>query len=539
MAGAQVGYTTRAESMGADATLNTALSAFTDCIGYTCLHTLAVKVSDKFRQLALLSEQHFLPMPVRGLPSGKETGKFISIDVGGSNLRVGFVELFGESGVDGGDGPSRERVRKAHERSWPIEEHLKVDKAEDLFAWIGACIADVIRSGYAELSAAEKQELLIGITFSFPMTQTLLGEATLLPMGKGFAITSNLNLGKMLLDGYQRQCGAAKANVVNVAKSSASLEASYKLPKLKLVAIANDTISTFISVAYAVKARPNSRTAMGLIAGTGTNAAVPLKLDYFSPSKTAHSRASFIGNSAEADAIVTNTEWSVRPTGDPLFELDIPTKWDKQLDEHLPPNFRGFQPFEYMTAGRYLGEIVRLVLHDFVSRGNGMDNIPPSLATQNSISTASVAAAALESDMVSLAEPFAKFPTSLKAIVQPISKAVMDRSAALMAAYVVGLLALAGDITLQDLNDKLAKRNMDEDFVKEELVIAYTGGLISSNPGYRESCEYWMNELIRKSSWKNQGKQIVLKEAADGGVIGAAVLAGTAMSLMGSRTELT
>ncbi|KAL9080766.1 MAG: hypothetical protein Q9157_000553 [Trypethelium eluteriae] len=523
--------------MGADATLDTALSAFTDCIKYTCLHTLAVKVSDKFRQLALSSEQHFLPMPVRGLPSGEETGKFISIDVGGTNLRVGFVELFGKDGLDGGDGPSRELIRKAHERSWPIEDHLKVDKAEDLFAWIGACITDVIRSGYAELSAAEKEELFIGITFSFPMTQTLLGEATLLPMGKGFAITSNLNLGKMLLAGYQRQCDAAEANVVNMAKSSASLEASYKLPKLKLVAIANDTISTFISVAYAVKARPNSRTAMGLIAGTGTNAAIPLRLDYFSSSKTAHSRTSFIGDSAEADAIVTNTEWSVHPTGDPLFELDIPTKWDKQLDEHLPPNFRGFQPFEYMTAGRYLGEIVRLVLHDIVSHGNGMDKILPLLITQNSISTASVAAAAaLDSDVNSLAEPFAKFPTALKAIVQPISKAVMDRSAALMAAYVVGLLALAGDITLQGLNDELAKRNKDEDFVEEELVVAYTGGLISSNPGYRQSCEYWMNELIRNSSWRNQGKQIVLKEALDGGVIGAAVLAGTAMR---SRAELT
>jgi len=44
--------------------------------------------------------EHFLVTPVTPLPKGKEKGKFLSIDVGGTNLRVGFVELIGEP--DGG-----------------------------------------------------------------------------------------------------------------------------------------------------------------------------------------------------------------------------------------------------------------------------------------------------------------------------------------------------------------------------------------------------------------------------------------------------
>jgi len=44
--------------------------------------------------------ENFLVTPVTALPTGKEKGKFLSIDVGGTNLRVGFVELIGEP--DGG-----------------------------------------------------------------------------------------------------------------------------------------------------------------------------------------------------------------------------------------------------------------------------------------------------------------------------------------------------------------------------------------------------------------------------------------------------
>ncbi|KAI9668061.1 MAG: hypothetical protein M1821_000881 [Bathelium mastoideum] len=533
----------------ADLTLDGTLSAFTDCIQFSSLHSLAVKASHKFRELAQCSEQHFLPMPVRGLPSGKETGKCICIDVGGTNLRVGFVELLGEQGSKGEAQPTQdkeksrgnpERFRKAHEKSWPIEDHLKMDKAEDLFAWIGACIAEVIRNGYEELSADEKEELILGITFSFPMTQVRLEEATLLPMGKGFAITSNLNLGRMLLAGYQRQCDISEVSGIHSGDPSETRSpnssASFSLPRLKLTAIANDTIATFISVAYTVTAQPNSRTVMGLIAGTGSNAAIPLKLNRFPNSKIVHSNVKHIGNLSTTDQVVTNTEWSVRPTDEPLSDLGIPTKWDRQLDEQLPSGVQGFQPFEYMTAGRYLGEIVRLVLYDLASSSTSIDTVPHFLTLRNSISTAAVALAAAQRNLAVFANPFAQLPSRLKYMVQPICQAVMDRSAALTAAYVTGLLALAGDVSLGDVGDELAEEAGGDLEDQEDLVIAYTGSLMSSNPEYCRSCEFWINEIAKKSSSKNCGKKVVLKEALDGGIFGAAVLAGTAAA---TDTRLT
>ena len=148
------------------------------------LHTLAYQFSTVYKELARQSDEQFLPTPVTNLPTGQEIGQFLAIDVGGTNLRVAFIELLGEA-ADGPD-PSthateksretikkaqRPRVRRMLEKAWPIGEHLKMDKAEDLFSWIGDCIAEVVSDRLS--SDAYKmdlpEELIMGITFSFPM----------------------------------------------------------------------------------------------------------------------------------------------------------------------------------------------------------------------------------------------------------------------------------------------------------------------------------------------------------------------------------
>lgn len=65
----------------------------------------------------------------------------------------------------------RPRVRRTLEKAWPIGEHLKIDKTEDLFAWIGDCIAEVVGDYLSNDSGGTPMpvELDLGITFSFPM----------------------------------------------------------------------------------------------------------------------------------------------------------------------------------------------------------------------------------------------------------------------------------------------------------------------------------------------------------------------------------
>ena len=147
------------------------------------LHSLAYQFSKTYKDLAQQSDEQFLPTPVTRLPTGQETGRYLAIDVGGTNLRVAFIDLLGEaadsdSSADGHErsratirNAQRQRFRRTLEKAWPIGEHLKMDKAEDLFAWIGDCIAEVVADSLTSDAARGiiPDELEMGITFSFPM----------------------------------------------------------------------------------------------------------------------------------------------------------------------------------------------------------------------------------------------------------------------------------------------------------------------------------------------------------------------------------
>ncbi|CBX93925.1 hypothetical protein IAQ61_003796 [Plenodomus lingam] len=519
-----------------------AVKALTGFINTKDLLHLAHRFSATYSDLARTSTEHFLVTPVTALPTGKEKGKFLSIDVGGTNLRVGFIELVGERPERRREEPERsstvgddvfQSTRRSHDRNWPIGDHLKMDQAEDLFRWIGDCIAQVIREALDEETATPGavstlgHELQLGITFSFPMAQTRLSEATLLPMGKGFAITSNLNLGKMLLDGYTRHCASSTTS-----NGSSAIHAP--LPRIRVAAITNDTVATFASMAYAVKATPNSRVAMGLIVGTGTNATVPMKLSNLHPAKRKD-----LSNPDAVETVVINTEWTIRGTDKPLNDLNIKTKWDAILDANS--DAPGFQPFEYMTSGRYLGEIVRLVLLDVIDLEEG-EQIPPSLRQKNALPTRFLSeVVARKGGRFVQAELEERYQATTPAddpffwtverveLIRDIAEAVQQRSSALIAAACVGLLHCVGDIDIQDpatWEPRSNGKHTNEKQETEELVIAYAGGTISQYPKWLMTCQQWIDTLVEAASPANASKRATLKEARDGGIIGAGVLAG-------------
>ena len=151
------------------------------------VYCLACRFAKTYKHLALHSTEQFLPTPITALPTGQEKGKFLSIDVGGTNLRVGFIELLGDDAdrdhvsLSSEHEPKQQytpdkahvaRIRRTFEKAWPIGEHLKIDNAEDLFNWIGDCIAEVVGDSVATAllrREAVPYELPMGITFSFPM----------------------------------------------------------------------------------------------------------------------------------------------------------------------------------------------------------------------------------------------------------------------------------------------------------------------------------------------------------------------------------
>ncbi|KAJ5893721.1 hypothetical protein N7495_005412 [Penicillium taxi] len=559
------------------------------CLDEGVLYTLARRFSSTYHHLALTSDQQFLPTPVTQLPTGQETGRYLAIDVGGSNLRVAFIELLGEldSDVPSTDAldrsrdtirkAQRQRVKRTLERAWPIQEHLKKDKAEDLFAWIGDCIAEVVAESLTS-DATKKDippELDMGITFSFPIMQESLAEATLMPMGKGFAITSNLDLRNILLHGYEKHTRRPDDEDEPTTKR----RKLFALPKLKIQAITNDAVATLASLAYSVKSLPNSRVAMGIIVGTGCNATIPMKLTDLHESKAKSV------NSMDPGAVETivNTEWTISGAAPPLSELNIITIWDVELDRACARP--GFQPFEYMIGGRYIGELIRLILYDYLTKISGLSKrtLPANIIQEYALTTTyisdNVARARSDQDLAEDLNQSLRSPESsdwqwdarTAGAFRRIARTVQRRSAGLIAAAVIGLLACCHEIELKEDSKSTTPENATspqsngetpvesataavpaaasllapsgnnfrglvvpvlqpspEDWQSgpEELVVAYTGGIIQHYPQFKEMCQQHIDRLIMRTGPQRGGKSVFLREASDGGVIGAGVLVG-------------
>ncbi|KAL1879538.1 hypothetical protein Plec18167_003995 [Paecilomyces lecythidis] len=395
----------------------------------------------------------------------------------------------------------------------------------------------------------------MAISFCFPTKQTLVNEAILMPTGKGFMIKTSLNLHQSLLDGYERH---KTRHDSDLDETSAKRQKRYRLPKLRITVMTNDSISTLASLAYSIRALPNTRVVMGLIVGAGCNAAVPMKLADLQELKTRHIRE----QEPEAEKTIVSTEWTLRGASGPLQELGILTKWDSEVDAHS--SRPGFQPLECMVGGRFIGELVRTICFDWF-HGSLLvprSSLPTKLVERYSLTTdfLSLVVASSHSDEQLAQELSQKLPaphssewkwTPEYAVhMRCIAAAVQDRSAALVAAATVGLLACTGEIRLRnteseegittnDSNNAENSLNQEHRLVfggssatgwqngPEELVVAVSGGVMQHYPYYKETIQRYIDRLIINSGPQSEGKSIFLREASDGGIIGVGVLAGT------------
>ncbi|KAA8893565.1 hypothetical protein FN846DRAFT_514530 [Sphaerosporella brunnea] len=424
------------------------------------LPQIAKDFEHAFHHVAQHSSAEFLSTPVTALPSGRECGKFLAMDLGGSNLRVAVVEL---------DGATETKVHVVVQGNWEVPARLKRGAAEELFAWVAERIADILSDCVSLLNAADREILFergveLGVCFSFPMEQSSHTSALLMPMGKGFTFRTTNNLTALLEAGYSQLPS---------------------LPPLRIVSITNDSVATLLSAAYF---HP-TLAAAGIIAGTGTNSAClcpPCKLS-----------ASKQPSSPSHKSILINTEWSINGTLPPLAKFRTP--WDLALD--VANEKPGFQPLEEMLGGRYLGEIVRLVLCTLFS---DLCEVPEWLTTPYALSTklcSEIEGATSDEAARELLAPDLDFWLLPRArTFRAVAEAVSTRAAGLLAAATVGVLAV---------NDELRR---------ERIVVGCTGTVLERYYGFRERCQRFLDTLV------GEGK-VRLVEVRDGGIVGAAVLA--------------
>ena len=378
-----------------------------------------------------------------------------------------------------------------------------------------------------------------------------------MPMGKGFTITENLDLGSTLLQGYDRH--TRKQTSDDEGSPRAKRRRLGTLPRLRIAAITNDTIATLCSLAYSVKSLPNSRVAAGLIVGTGCNATIPLKFNALGQAKSEKIRSKV----PDAHETVVNTEITIAGACGPL--KDITTKWDETLDKSTARP--GFQPLEYMTGGRYIGELVRIIFFDYMTNAHKPPiptaSLPAMIVHNYSLTTtfvsAIVARARTDTELARDLKHRMPAPESSNwswtphsaGALRKVAQMVQVRSAGLIAAATAGLLASVGEIGLsapasllesEDTKSGASDGKMEgvadqltrEDTGKtnswssgpEELVIAYTGGIIQHYPNFKEHCQRFIDKLVMRSGPQSGGKSVYLRESRDGGIIGAGVLAG-------------
>ncbi|KAG9510747.1 Hexokinase-1, partial [Fragariocoptes setiger] len=258
------------------------------------------------------------PTYVRDVPNGTEHGKFLALDLGGTNFRVLLIKLEGRHFQMDGE-------------IYAIPQEIMLGTGQQLFDHIAECLAH-----YMEKRDVKQYCLPLGFTFSFPCYQEGLTTARLVRWTKGFRCTGveNKNVVELLRDAIKRR------RDIN----------------LDVMAVVNDTTGTLMSCAH-----KNPQCRIGLIVGTGSNCCYMEQLDRVE----LFNRPDNSDEDQEPRQVIINTEWGA--FGDNGVLDFIRTKWDHEVDEFSIN--RGNQIFEKMISGMYMGEIVRRIIVDLTRRG--------------------------------------------------------------------------------------------------------------------------------------------------------------------------
>ncbi|XP_053978516.1 hexokinase-2-like [Hylaeus volcanicus] len=391
------------------------------------------------------------------LLDGSEEGLYLALDLGGTNFRVLLLELAHGK-------PIREEMKMFH-----ISSDLRVGSGFRLFDYLAECVSDfVIAQGLQDV------ELPLGFTFSFPMIQHSLDIGMLVTWTKTFNCPDVINKDAVRL---LREALARRSDT-----------------KVKVTAILNDTTGTLVQASTV-----DPDTAIGLILGTGSNACYLERAD-----RVEHWETERHG---EREVII-DIEWGA--FGDNGVLDFIKTDYDRENDANslIVNSFT----FEKYISGKYLGELVRVVLARLTKEGFLFvgDHTPGSLLIPGNLTSDLVSD--IEQDSVdggisNTKEVLRKFgivPDEDDAkIVQYVCEIVSNRAALLVSICLAVLL-----------------KRID----KERVTIAVDGSLYKHHP----RLESWIKQYIPLLAPDHKFKII---HAEDGSGKGAALVAAIAQRL--------
>ncbi|XP_023172068.1 hexokinase type 2-like [Drosophila hydei] len=251
---------------------------------------------------------------VQDLPTGRERGNYLALDLGGTNFRVLLVNLESESTVhiDG--------------QTYGISKSVMEGPGIKLFDFIAQCLSDFCKD-----HKLESANLPLGFTFSFPCKQVGIDNGTLVAWTKGF-----------------KSEGVVNKNVVELLRDAIARRGDLKV---KVVAILNDTTGTLMSCAFH---KPNCK--IGMIVGTGSNAC------YVEKTSNVEMLPGY--QTSQKPYMIINCEWGA--FGDNGVLDFIRTRYDIEVDNFsINPKK---QVYEKCISGMYMGELVRNIIVELMDK---------------------------------------------------------------------------------------------------------------------------------------------------------------------------
>ncbi|KAJ2760736.1 hypothetical protein H4S06_001580 [Coemansia sp. BCRC 34490] len=398
-----------------------------------------------------------IPSYVTRRPTGNETGAYFAIDLGGTNLRVLRVELDGKGGA------------KTEHQKFTLTEEAK---SRTLFDFIAQCVETFLDD--RNLRPTGHQSVIqMGFTFSYPVDQTSINSGTLIQWTKGLNVP-----------------GCVGRDVVRLLQ-----DALLRLGlRVKVVALVNDSVGTLLSAAYS-----NPPSQMGIIFGTGTNAAFYEKVDSLTKWK---------GPSPASGEMVLSIEWGAFDSDE--FGCLPYTQHDIKLDrKSINPRK---QAYEKMISGMYLGEVARNVLLWMTDQRLFLNGRSSEIFNAMwSIDTSYLSSAVVDSspdlaEIQQLIEKTMNVPDSTiidRQIFKVVATLVGERSARLSA---IGLTAT------------LLKR---PDILEHPVNIGIDGSMYEHFPNFGSIMASTVSRFLTEAQFKN----VTFSLAKDGSGVGAAIIA--------------
>ncbi|VEU23378.1 DEKNAAC104449 [Brettanomyces naardenensis] len=402
-------------------------------------------------------------------PDGSETGDFLALDLGGTNMRVVMVHLLGNHKFT------------TSQHKYRLPNHIRTTRnRDDLFVFMANCLDKFVKETNPDGVPAGKI-FPLGFTFSYPVTQSRIDKGILQRWTKGFDIP-----------GVE---GEDAADLMN------KEIARQKLP-IKIVSLINDTSGTLVASRYT-----DPLTEMGCIFGTGVNGAY-----YDRVENITKINGQLEDDIPQKSKMLINCEYGSFDNGHKVLPR---TKFDIEIDDESPRP--GQQAFEKMTSGYYLGELMRKAMLEGYDEGHLFIDLAKDSEGAKNLHTAYILdtsfLSTLESDETADLSDTEKEFTEKLSIATTLEERYFSKKLASFIGTRAARLSICGISAVC--------KKMDY----KHCHIAADGSVFMKYPYFPERAAQALSDVWGYEGIKMEDHPIQIVRAEDGSGVGAAVIA--------------